>query len=144
MNNLREQNGLTAAFTAGGLAEGTNAGTIKTVSTITYLINGVFKSKAATDNLAFSAGHTALGNSQACLFGVILDASGNVTTVQGPIVAAGDPCPVPVQPDGKLMVGLVKVTTSASGTFTAGTTDLSAAGVTGTYSDVSGPPGSAQ
>lgn len=144
MNNLNEQNGLTAAMTAGGLAEGTNVATFKTVATITYTIDGVFKSKAATDNLAFSAGHTALGNSQSCVFGVILDASGNVTTVQGPIVAAGDGCPPAVQPNGKLMVGQIKVVTSASGTFTAGTTDLSAAGVTGTYKDLSGPPSAAQ
>jgi hypothetical protein len=142
--NLGQANSGYLSLTAAGLAEGTNANTFKTVNTLTFTNNGVFKSKAATDNLVFSAG-TALGNSQACLFGVWIDGSGTVTTTQGPIVAAGDPCPVPSQTTaGVTLVGLIKVTTSSAATFTPGSTDLSASGITDVFFDCMDVPGSAQ
>lgn len=142
--NIEQANSGYLSLTAAGLAEGTNANTFKTVNTLTFTNNGVFKSKGATDNLTFSTG-TALGNSQACLFAVWINAAGTVTTTQGPIVAAGDPCPVPSQTTaGTTLVGLIKVTTSSSGTFTPGSTDLSASGVTPAYSDCMDMPGSAQ
>ena len=142
--NLGQANSGYLSLTAAGLAEGTNANTFKTVNTLTFTNNGVFKSKGATDNLVFSAG-TALGNSQACLFGVWIDGSGTVTTTQGPIVAAGDPCPVPSQTTaGVTLVGLIKVTTSSAATFTPGSTDLSASGITDVFFDCMDMPGSAQ
>lgn len=143
--NIEEINSGYVSLTAAGLAEGTNSATYKTASTLTYTNNGVFKSKNATDNLAFSAGHTAVAPSKACLFGVWIDASGTFSTSQGPIVAAGDPCPVPGAPAANLtLVGLIKVTTDSSTTFTPGTTDLGASGVTDAYSDCMVMPGSAQ
>lgn len=147
--NISGINAGNVSLTAAGLAEGTNANTFKTANTLTYTVNGVFKSKGATDNLAFSSGHTALGQYQACLFGVWIDAGGNVSTSQGPIVAAGDPCPVPGVPAGSVesdpvaLVGLIKVTTAAT-TFTPGSTDLGAANVTDVYYDCMVMPGSAQ
>ena len=142
--NIEQANSGYLSLTAVGLAEGTNANTFKTVNTLTYTSNGIFKSKAATDNLAFTAG-TALGNSQACLFAVWITSGGTVSTTQGPIVAAGDPCPVPGQVTaGTTLVGLIKVTTSSAATFTAGSTDLSASGITAAYSDCMDMPGSAQ
>jgi hypothetical protein len=142
--NIEQSNSGYLSLTAAGLAEGTNANTFKTTNTLAFTSNGVFKSKAATDNLTFNTG-TALGNSQACLFGVWITATGTVSTTQGPIVAAGDPCPVPSQVTaGTTLVGLIKVTTSSAATFTPGSTDLSASGVTGTYFDCMDMPGSAQ
>ena len=142
--NIEQANSGYLSLTAAGLAEGTNANTFKTVNTLSYTSNGIFKSKAATDNLAFTAG-TALGNSQACLFAVWITSGGTVSTTQGPIVAAGDPCPVPGQVTaGTTLVGLIKVTTSSAATFTAGSTDLSASGITAAYSDCMDMPGSAQ
>lgn len=147
--NIGQINSGFVSLSAAGLAEGTNNATFKTSNTLTYTNNGVFKSKNATDNLAFSTGHTALAQNQACLFGVWIDASGNVSTSQGPIVAAGDPCPVPgvpsssVETDRVTLVGLIKVTTGAT-TFTPGTTDLGAANVTDVYYDCMTMPGSAQ
>lgn len=89
-------------------------------------------------------GHTALAASQACLFGVWADASGNITTTQGPIGAAGEVCPVPgTNATGTTLVGLIKVTTDASTTFTAGTTDLGASGITDAYYDCMVMPGNA-
>jgi hypothetical protein len=142
--NIEQSNSGYLSLTAAGVAEGTNANTFKTTNTLTYTSNGVFKSKTATDNLTFSTG-TTLGNSQACLFAVWITAGGTVSTTQGPIVAAGDPCPVPSQTTaGTTLVGLIKVTTSSSGAFVPGGTDLSASGVTATYSDCMDMPGSAQ
>jgi len=142
--NIEQANSGFLSLTAAGLAEGTNANTFKTANTLTFTNNGVFKSKAATDNLTFSTG-TALAASQACLFAVWISSGGTVTTTQGPIVAAGDPCPVPTAAASNLtLVGLIKVTTSSAVTFTPGSTDLSATGITGAYSDCMDMPGSAQ
>ena len=142
--NIEQANSGYLSLTAAGLAEGTNSATFKTVNTLTFTSNGVFKSYAATDNLTFTAG-TALAASQACLFAVWITGAGAVSTTQGPIVAAGDPCPVPGQVTaGTTLVGLIKVTTSSSATFTPGSTDLGAAGVTDVFSDCMDMPGSAQ
>jgi hypothetical protein len=141
--NVEQINSGFKSLTSGAIAIGTNSGTFKTTVAVTYLINGVFKSKSITNNLTFSSGHTALGNSQACLFGLWLDADGNVTTTQGPIVAAGDPCPVPSSPSNRAPFGLIKVSTSSSQTFTPGTSVLGT-GNTTVYIDISAMPGSAQ
>ena len=141
--NIEQANSGFASLTAAGLAEGTNSATFKTVNTLTFTNNGVFKSLAATDNLTFSTG-TALANSQACLFAVWVNTSGTVTTTQGPIVASGDPCPVPTQATANVtLVGLIKVTTSSSATFTPGSTDLGATGITDVFYDCMVMPGSA-
>jgi hypothetical protein len=143
--NIEQANSGFLSLSAAGLAAGTNTGTFKTASTLTFTNNGIFKSKSATDNLTFSSGHTALAASQACLFGIWVNASGTITTTQGPIVAAGDPCPVPGAAAANVtLVGLIKVTTSSSGAFTPGTTGLAASGVTAAYSDCMDMPGSAQ
>jgi hypothetical protein len=142
--NIEQANSGYLSLTAAGLAAGTNTGTFKTASTLTFTNNGIFKSKSATDNLTFSSGHTALAASQACLFGIWVNASGTISTTQGPIVAAGDPTPVPSTPANVTLVGLIKVTTSASGAFTPGTTGLGASGVTAAYSDCMDMPGTAQ
>ena len=141
--NIEQSNSGYLSLTAAGLAEGTNSATFKTVNTLAFTNNGVFKSKAATDNLTFSTG-TALAASQACLFAVWINASGTVTTSQGPIQAAGDPCPVPGQVTANTtLVGLIKVTTDSSTTFTPGSTDLGASGVTDVYYDCMDMPGAA-
>lgn len=115
--------------------EGTNANTIKTTNAVSYSINGIGYFKAATDNVAFSAGHTALAANQRCAFFICLDAAGNFTTIQGPIVT---PSPTGDQrraaewpnPSDRAVIGAIMVTTGGAGSFTAGATDLSAAGVT--------------
>lgn len=123
------------ATTVAGCDEGTNANTIKTTNACNYSINGFGYVKAATDNLPFSAGHTALGNNQRCAFFFVLDAAGNVTTLQSKIVTPSpsgdqrDAAEIPNPAAGVVIGGLV-VTTGAAGVFTPNTTDLSAAGVT--------------
>jgi len=140
--NIEQANSGYLSLTSAGLAGGTTTGTFKTANTLTFTNNGVFKSKSATDNLAFSSGHTALAANQACLFAVWIDTSGNVTTTQGPIQTSGDPCPVPTQSAANVtLVGLIKVVTTA--VFTPGTTALGT-GNTATYLNCMDMPGSAQ
>lgn len=141
--NLEQSNSGYGALSSGAVAITTDKTKFKTTATIAYLLNGLFYSKAATDNLVFSSGHTALGNNQACLFGLFLDASGNVSTTQGPIVSAGDPCPVPAAPGNAAIFGLIKVVTGAA-TFTPNTTAFDASGVTTTFLNAARMPGSAQ
>lgn len=127
-----------------GLAEGTNANTYKTSNIVHYRVNGLGYTKAATDNVAFAARSgttfTALGNSKVSCFFVLADTSGNLVMRQSAVRDAATAQTYvpgafewPAEEDGYAVLGAIKVVTSASGTFTATSTDLSASGVTGTY-----------
>lgn len=143
--NIEQLNSGYVSLTAAGLAEGTNANTYKTTATLAYTSNGVFKSKGATDNIAMTAAAGTVPPASAALYAVWIDASGNFSNTRGPVVAAGEPCPVPTaSANGLTLVGLIKVTTNASTTFTPGSTDLGDAGVTDAYMDCMVMPGSAQ
>ena len=141
--NLEQFNSGYVSLSAAGVAAGTTASQLKTVNTLVYTSNAVFKSNAATAAINFSAGHTALAVGQACLFGLWIDSAGTFSTSQGPIVNSGDPCPVPPAPAANLtLAGLAKVTAS-SAVFTPGTT-LLGTGNTASYLDCMVMPGSAQ
>lgn len=143
--NIEQLNGGYVSLTSAGLGESAGAAAkMKTTATLAYTINGVFKSLSANDDIAFSAGHTTVPANSACLFAVWVDGSADsesaCSTTQGPIVAAGDPCPPPLMASGKALIGLVKVVTGAT-TFVPGTTDLGAANVTDTYYNCMVMPG---
>lgn len=142
--NIEQINSGFQSLTSAGLAEGTNANTYKTVNTLTFTINGVFKSKAGTDNIAMTSGIGTVPPSSAALYAVWIDTDGNFSNTRGPVVDAADPCPVPTQTTANVaLVGLIKVVTNASTTFTPGSTDLGNAGVTDTYYNCSVMPGAA-
>jgi hypothetical protein len=131
-----------ACYSPAGLVIGTTTGTFKIASAIDFTNNGVFKTKAITDNIPFSAGHTALAIGQNCLFAVWISATGAVTTTQGPIGTGTDPCPVPTQVANNVtLVGLIKVSLCTA-VFTPGTTALGT-GNTATYFDCARMPGTA-
>ena len=143
--NIEQLNSGYVSLTAAGVAEGTNANTWKTTNTLTYTSNGVFKSKNATDNVAFTSGIGTVPPSSAALYACWIDGSGNFSNTRGPVVEAGAPCPVPSPSAANVtLVGLIKITTNGSTTFTPGSTDLSDGGVTDVYYDCSLMPGSAQ
>lgn len=143
--NIEQLNSGYVSLTAAGVAEGTNANTWKTTNTLTYTSNGVFKSKGATDNVAFTSGIGTVPPSSAALYACWINGNGDFSNSRGPVVEAGAPCPVPAAPANDLtLVGLIKVTTNGSTTFTPGSTDLSNAGVTDVYYDCMVMPGSAQ
>lgn len=130
------------AFTTGALAESATALKFKTTATVTYIINGVFKAKTATDNLVFTSGHASVNpdvdTAQQCKFLVTLDGSGNVKTIQSAIVAASASEPdLPAVPSGECPIGYIKVVTTAGYAFIPNTTDLSDTGITATFVDLS-------
>ncbi len=142
--NIEGVNGGYMAFNSGALAIGTTTGTFKIVAAVNYTNNGIFKNKAITDNVAFTAGHTSLAASQACLFALWIDASGTVTTTQGPIVPSSDNCPVPTQKTANVtLIGLIKVKTSSAQTYVPGT-DALGTGNTAAYTNCSTMPGTSQ
>ena len=114
-----------------GLAEGTNTATLKITTGITYNIYNLDVTKAATDNIAMTA-CTEQPISTFCYYLVSINQAGSVTVTKG----TNDTYSLPATPSGSIPIGAFKVVTGGSATFTSGTTDLSAAGVTATFYDI--------
>jgi hypothetical protein len=156
-DNLSMNSGATFALASAGLAEGTNANTIKTTADIAYTIDGRFYAKATTDNIAISysgasvyqaaaggvqainGGFTGGVNGSTRLYLLTLDTSGAVGIVPGAIVdsaelAAGRVAlQFPDAPAGVCPFGALRIALTAGTAFTPGSTDLSATGVTDTF-----------
>lgn len=151
-------------FTKGILAiNAASAATIKSTNAYTYCVDGVIAPiKAALSAQSIAVTHNMLGLpvaiaaayvqpiSTTVYYVVALDVAGNVAVIQGGYAgqvvtgvpgyfqtftsAGGVPQALPAT---LTPIGILKVVTNASATFTAGTTLLDAAGVTVTYTDVS-------
>lgn len=138
-----ESRGFTGSFGKAGLAEGTNAATIQIATAIAYAIRGLAYSKAVTDNIAVTA-HAQQAVSTKCLYLVQIDKTGAVSTKKGDEVATADltagikALHWPAPDKDKCPIGAYKVETDGATTFTNGTTDLGAAGITDTYYDFIG------
>jgi len=140
-HNALLQQALNMALTAAGTATATVTSQVKTVNTLTFLINGAFKSKAATDNfwtLTGSAVTAGVGGAT-MHWALCISAAGAASVVQGPTnqgsTTVWTPAPANLQPADLCIVGIVKVSLTATTVFTPGTTLLGAAGVTTTYVD---------
>lgn len=127
-------------LTDAGAANGTPASSTATTATVTYTIDGVFYAKGDTASIAFSSGHATVPAGYACIFLFQLDSSGNFTSVQGPIVASNITPQMPRPTSGKCPVFAIKIVTSGSATFAAGTTLMTATNVAETYYDLSNRP----
>ncbi len=132
------------------------AATVKTTNAIDYCVNGVIAQKAALSAQSLAVTHDARGNagagyvqpvSSTVYYTIGLNAAGTVCVVQSDflgrnlsLIAAGTSAVgnglVADTPDGYTPVGVVKIVTNGSTTFTAGTTLLDAAGVTASYFDI--------
>lgn len=129
------------ALSAAGLAIGTVANSkVKIVNTVTYLHNGVFKSKT-TAEVAFTATtHDIAANASAvqeAVYLLSLDASGTPTLTMGAIASGSGNALLPELPAGLTPIGHVRVAVAAGATkFTAGTDALNAGHLTVSYSDV--------
>lgn len=163
-DNLSLSSGFTAALSSGGWAEGTNANTIQNANTVTYVIDGQFYSKSATDNLAISysgatvyqaaaggiqsvnGGFTGGVNGSTRIYLICLSTAGAVSIVPGTIVdsaelAAGRVALMyPDAPIGVCPVAALRIALTAGTTFTPGSTDLSASGVTDTFYNLATVP----
>lgn len=113
------------------LAEGTAANTLKTVSPIVFNLNNQQYSKAATDSIAMTA-CTQQPISSFCYYLVSINVSGTVTVTKG----TDNTYVLPTTPFGTVPIGAFKIVTDGTHTFTSGTTDLSAAGITATFYDI--------
>lgn len=126
---------LNDCFTAVGAARGTTAAKAKTVNTATYTIDGVFKTKAGTDDFwTFSGVTVAVSSWQKYL--LLIDASGTASILAGTqstVSAAAVVLPAP--PDAKCILAVLTIATDGSTTFVPGTTALNAAGITATFVD---------
>ena len=163
-DNLSLTQGLTIALNSGALAEGTNANTIKTTADVAYVIDGKFYSKSTTDNIAISysgasvyqaaaggvqainGGFTGATGGSTRIYLLCLSTAGAVSIVPGPIVntteltAGRVALPFPDAPIGVCPFGALRVALTAGTTFTPGSTDLSASGVTGTFYNLADVP----
>lgn len=150
-DNLQLSQGGCIALSSGALAAGTNAGTIQTTATITYLIDGIFKSKGATNNISIAysgadvysdpgnGSFTGQSGGSTRIYGVFLDGAGAVSVVPGPIVNSAElaagvaPLQWPSAQRNKAFIGALRIAVTEGTTFIPGTTALDAAGVTDTF-----------
>jgi hypothetical protein len=132
---------LNQALTACGAATATVTSQAKTVNTLTYTIDGVFKSKVATDNFWTLTGTavTAGGSGATMHYALCINAAGAASVVQGPTnqgsTTAWTPAPANQLPADICIAAVMKISLTAATVFTPGTTLLGAAGVTTTYGD---------
>jgi len=133
--------GIRTAYSLGcaALAEGTNANTFQIAAAVDFMINGRCYRKAATDNLAFTSGHTSLAAKEICAFFVLIDTAAAVTTQQSAIkpnsqaqtyVPGAWEWPIVAN---KACVGAIVVDAQNAAVFVPNTTDLGATDVVDTY-----------
>ncbi len=125
-----------------GLKVGTTESGVATAAAISYSINGELYTKAITATAAITAAK-AQAEETTCLYLVCLNAAGTLSTVKGKEVATkdltakADVLRWPVPKEATCPIGYVKVAVTGTGvTFTAGSTLLSASGVTATYGNL--------
>lgn len=118
-----------------GLAIGTgNAAQVKIANTVTYLIDGVFKSKTSAE-VAFTATTHDITDGSERVYVVSLDAAGNPTLTAGTEAVGSGNATIPDGPAGECVIGHLRL--FASGAAFDATTDLLSAGhLTDTYTDV--------
>lgn len=161
MDNLQLSQGGNFVLASAALANGTTAGTIKTVTNpVAFTIDGQFYSKAATDNISIAISEnsgvygdpgngsfTGGANGSTRLYGLFLDTSGAVSVKGGKIantaaLAAGaEALHFPAPQKGKACMGVLRIAVTSGTTFIPGTTALNAAGVTASYLNLSSIPG---
>lgn len=147
-------------------ATGGATATVQTTGAIVSQIGGVTRSRAALSAQSLAPTHDIFGNVNASVYTqpssttvyyvLGVNAAGTVAVVQGtfqgqnlvpPVTSGVGPLAnsgtsfvgdgsVPSLPDGFAPLGLLKVVTGASATFTPGTTLLNAAGLTNTFWDI--------
>lgn len=140
--NLLRTGLLNGTRQAAGLAEGTNANTIQFANALSFSIAGQLYLKAITNNIAMTAA-AQQAISTFCLYLVTMSTAGAVTITKGTELGT-DTAVLPARPANEAVVAAFKVATDGATTFTSGTTDLGAAGITATYYDLMYPTSGAE
>lgn len=133
------------ALTAAGLVIGSSdPAKVKIANTVTYISNGVFKSKT-TAEVAFTvtahdiAAHASLVKEAVYLLS--LNSTGTPTLTMSPIAVGAGNAVVPAAPAGNTVIGDVRIAVAAGVTsFTAATTQLNNGALTVTYRDLTFRP----
>lgn len=134
-----------AALSTGGVAIGTTKQKIKTATTVNYLLDGVFKTKAATDDLFVftDVTHDIAADAstvQEAVYALSLDAAGAATVTKGTTATGSGNAAPPAAPVGKVLVGYVRIAVAAGATpFNATGDALDAAHLTVTYTNAALP-----
>lgn len=162
VNDLASRNGIAnRCFSKAVLAiNAASAATVKTTNAIDYCVGGVIYQKAALAAQSIAVTHDARGNASTgyvvpanggvpltVYFTIGLNAAGTVAVAQSDfagrdlsLVSAGTSARgnglIADTPDGYTNVGVIKIVTNGTATFTAGTTALDAAGITASYFDI--------
>lgn len=120
------------SLSSGAIAIATTVQKVKSTATINYLINGVYYSKAATDNFWVLTGFDCSASMyNKCL--LCIDDAGAMQIAPGTEAAAAADVVLPAIPANWAVCGYVQVQQSAGGAFTGGTTGLNDATTTDTY-----------
>lgn len=149
MNLNEAMRGGTFCLSKAGLAIGTNTTGLDIAAPngagVDYAIKGVLYHKADTTSISMTADDAQVADSTA-LYLACLSVAGTLTTVKSDDVltadlAAGtDQLQFPAVDDDVCPIGYLRVACAGVTTFTAGTTVLSAAGITDTYVDLFAVP----
>lgn len=141
--DIAANSGFTGCLSKAGLGIGSTASELKIAAPngagVDYAINGIAYHAADDATVAMSA-MSVQAVSTSCLYLVMLDSSGTLTTKKGVerlTASLGDNLSIqwPHCDANKCPIGGFRVDTNGSTTFTGGTTELSAAGITDTYWD---------
>jgi hypothetical protein len=133
----------TRCYSAAACAIGTTKSKVKTTNAISYSIAGIMYAKAATDDFFVHTDVTVQPISTTRAYLLCIDAAGDALIVRetAPIVFSPGNLGVttgklPALPAGYAPVGVLKIVTDATNTFTPATTLNDAAGITATYTDL--------
>lgn len=108
---------------------------------VDFAIEGILYHKADTDNLTVTAAAAQAALTK-CLYLVCLNSSGTLSTIKGTeqltadLTAGTEVLHWPEPGSGVCPIGAVLIETASGYTFTAGTTEFSASGITDTYYDL--------
>jgi hypothetical protein len=147
--NLVGSRGGSINFSNAALAQASMAGaynTFNVANKVSYVIDGKFYAAAISTNQVMSAGHTAIANNQAVVFGVWANNTGVFSTTQGDIVDSKEvedgkrSLSLPDLVSNKALIGLIKVKAGVLATFTPGTTNFNATNINTTFVNVGTSP----
>lgn len=130
--------GANMGLNSGAIVEGTNAATIEVAANILYMVDGQHYTLTAADNIAMTACDTQAAETT-CIYLMTVDAAGTVTTTKGrevlsaDLAKGADSLQFPTPPADEAVIGFFTIVTAAGYTFTCGTTDLGATGITDTF-----------
>lgn len=125
-------------YSADNFAEGTNSATIEIVEDIDITVDEATCTVSAEDNVAMTA-CAEQAVSTYCRYLLSADSNTDVTITKGDDSDTDAGATLPVLPSAQCPIGVLLIQTDATHTFTCGTTDLSATGITAAFESATHP-----